>query len=270
MTEEAELLESIAQKQTESILEKLWCKKTGCFVGVEPTSGAHADEALCYDSFMPYLWGMIKTERFTGAFKKMFDEQLFWDEFPVTSAAKTNVMYWGGNCLVGPTQASVAEPHIYPCSWNGPSWHYANGLLVAALGAVVEGNNDENLRVKWLALFERWSELHFLYGDRSTPCAVEHHRPSDGARFRNIVDYFHNSWLDPLYSYYFGIRIELDRLEFNPFFSGEFRLANIIVGELEFAFEQQIDADGRIIKKIISSERVVTRSNTAEAAIWYF
>ena len=270
LTEEAELLESIAQKQTESILEKLWCKKTGCFVGVEPTSGAHADEALCYDSFMPYLWGMIKTERFTGAFKKMFDEQLFWDEFPVTSAAKTNVMYWGGNCLVGPTQASVAEPHIYPCSWNGPSWHYANGLLVAALGAVVEGNNDENLRVKWLALFERWSELHFLYGDRSTPCAVEHHRPSDGARFRNIVDYFHNSWLDPLYSYYFGIRIELDRLEFNPFFSGEFRLANIIVGELEFAFEQQIDADGRIIKKIISSERVVTRSNTAEAAIWYF
>ncbi|MFA6074476.1 MAG: hypothetical protein WCV63_00775 [Negativicutes bacterium] len=266
LSEDAKLFAEIALRQSDSVVKKLWCEETGCFVGADPLSEAQADEALCYDSFMPYLWGMMNNNRCVDAFAKIFDERLFWDEFPVATAAKNNLMYWSGNCLIGPTQASVNNPHIYPCSWNGPSWHYANGLLVAALGSVVENNNNDKLREKWLLLFERWSDLHFLYGDRSTPCAIEHHRPSDGARFRSIVDYFHSAWLDSLYSYYFGVRIEVDRLEFKPFFQGAFKLENITIGRVQFSFVQEVAADGRLIKTIILGGLVVAGSKTSEAA----
>ena len=266
MPADAGLLTGIAQNQTAAVIAKLWCVKTGCFVGVEPTSAAQTDEALCYDSFMPYLWGMISDDQYIGAFEKIFDERLFWDEFPVASAAKTNLMYWSGNCLVGPTHASVYEPHSYPCSWNGPSWHYANGLLVAALGAVAENKATHCLKDQWLELFARWTELHFLYGDRSTPCAVEHHRPADGARFRNIVDYFHNAWLDPLFSYYLGIRIGVDSLEFQPFFQGAFKLAKVTIGDRQFSFEQRLTDEGYRQKTIVFAGTIVASSDTDEAA----
>lgn len=265
---DAEELTVIARQQLESLVSELWSEEKQCFVGADPVSAAHADEAICYDSFMPYLWGMITDERYTVGLKKIFDETLFWDEFPVTSAAKKTPMYWSGNCLVGPAQASLDKPHAYPCSWNGPSWHYANGLLTAALGSVAEGTRDAGMKAQWLELFGRWSEMHFLYGDRSTPCAVEHHRPTDGARFRNIVDYFHNAWLDPFFSYYLGIRIEISRLEFSPFFHGEFWLKNVVIGGQQFSFRQYLAASGEVIRKIYLDDFAVADSSGDAAACY--
>lgn len=219
-----------------------WNRKLGLFLAADPASGKLADQAACYDSFVPFMWGMTQEPGYQAAFDKLFDPAWFWDEFPFTTAAKNCPMYFDGNAVVGPTEASLAKPHYYGCSWNGPTWNYANSLFAEALG---QGSLlRAELRSKWFDFFSRWSDMHFLYGDKSVPCATEHHRPNDGARLGRPSEYFHSSWLDPFFSYWCGIRLadDLDTLTFDPFSKLAFTLRNVCLAGNSFSFKQELTA----------------------------
>ena len=74
------------------------------------------------------MWGLVNDARFLKAFDKFIDRSWFWDDFPAPTCAKTCPMYSGANAIYVPP-ASIASPHYYGCSWNGPMWHYANTLM---------------------------------------------------------------------------------------------------------------------------------------------
>lgn len=265
--EDSKSLFSIAEKLKALVIEKMWDKDTQMFYSVDPTTGQKADKAACYDSYIPFVFGIADKKEYLPAFDKFFDPKWFWDEFPISTASKTCDMYWSGNCLTGPVDASVSNPHQYECSWNGPAWHFSNSLMASALGEAALFENSKSLRSGWLEFMRRWTEMHFLFGDKTVPISNEHVRPSDGARFRRINDYFHSAWLDPLIRYYFGISMYEDKasLTFDPFTDEEFELYNLPIMGRELSFIQQIKDD--VITRLIINEQgeIIATSEMGEA-----
>jgi len=237
-----------AAEMLEIVKTKHWDDRLQLFLAADPGSGRLADQAACYDSFVPYMWGMIQDKKYLEAFNKFTDPAWFWDDFPLCTAAKTCPMYFGGAALVGPAFASPAKPHYYNCSWNGPTWHYSNSLAAEAFGQAALAAPE--WRTKWMEYFRAWTEMHFQYGDRTTPRACEHHRPEDGGRCANTTDYFHSSWIDPFIRYACGVTIadDLKTLSFDPFQTADFELASVPVAGREWTFVQRCEAGVRTLE----------------------
>lgn len=243
-SDEATQLERFAKAQLDIVRTRHWDAKTGLFLDADPETYRLADEAPCYDSFAPYLWGLVSDAEHYRAFDKLVDRDWFWDDFPVTTCAKGCPMFNGANAIVFPPAATPDKPLSKRCCWNGPMWHYANTLIAWAFGEAAFA--EPRRRAKWVEFFDAWSESHYAYGDRTVPRAAEHFRPEDGARCGHAWDYFHSAWIDPFIRYRCGIRPEEDgrTLVFDPFASDGFRLSNVPIGGREYVFEQRIAADG--------------------------
>ncbi|QJE96790.1 MGH1-like glycoside hydrolase domain-containing protein [Luteolibacter luteus] len=243
-----------ADRMLKTIKDKHW--KDGFFYAAKPESYALADQAACYDGFLPFLFGMLRDPQYFSAFDKFFDPAWFWSDYPITTVAKNNPMYWTGNAIAGPTASSVENPHSYPCCWNGPMWNYNNSAMCEALGSVASSPGGERYREGWVEFHHRWSDSHFVYGDRSVPCAMEHLRPTDASNFRRqVVDYFHSAWLDSTFSYWAGIRVtdKRDKVIFDPFTKEDFTLEHVPSGGRELTFVQLegkrriLDDQGKIL-----------------------
>lgn len=237
-------LRKFAASQTEIIRTRHWDDSLGLFLAADPKTYRLADEAACYDSFAPYLWGLICDDKYLRAFDKLTDRAWFWDDFPISTCAKTCPMYCAENAIISPP-SSPAKPHYYGCCWNGPMWHYANALAAEAFGQGARRRPE--LRAKWVEFFHAWNESHWLYGDRTAPRAAEHFRPEDGAREGGAWDYLHSSWIDPFMRYYCGIQLAENgrTIRFEPFAAKDFRLANVPLAGREFTFVLRMEGDER-------------------------
>ena len=231
-------LRQFAASQLEIVKSRHWDERTGLFLAAAPVTYRLADEAACYDSFAPYMWGLVNDARHLKAFDKFIDRGWFWDDFPAPTCAKTCPMYNGANAIYVPP-ASIASPHYYGCSWNGPMWHYANSLMAEAFGQCALRRPE--MRGKWVEFFDAWSESHWAYGDRTAPRAGEHYRPEDGAYCGGAWDYFHSSWIAPFFRYRCGVQLAKDgkSIVFEPFADEDFRVSNVPLAGREFTFEQR-------------------------------
>jgi hypothetical protein len=270
-TDESRRYQSIVEAMLTQVKSALWDPKTSLFYAAHPETGALADQAACYDSFAPFMWGLVSGHPYLAAFEKFFDENWFWSEFPITTVAKNSPMYWSGNSLTGPTEASIEKPHQYTCCWNGPTWHFSNSLSAEALGSAATSPDGAHLRERWIEFMTRWAEMHFLYGDRSVPCALEHVRPTDGVRFRTIVDYFHSAWIDPFISYWAGIRIDAESncITFDPFTHDDFTIRRACVLGRELSFTQSNSHDG-MTKSVLDFEGKVLAKQLGPQPLNYF
>lgn len=233
--EEAHELGALANRVLDLIRTKFWYTKKQCFVSLNAQTGLPCDEALCYDSFFPFLWEMIGRE-FAAGWTPLFDPEVFGCDFSLTTVDKNCPMYRFDNCIAGPTNSSPLQSHPYGCCWNGPVWPYAVSGVAEALGSAAR--TDETLRVPWLSLFERYTELHFMGSDRSTPMITEHYRPSDGFSFSKTCDYFHSTWIDLFMKYWAGLRLENGELVFEPYTDGKFELRNLSLGGQNYCVRQ--------------------------------
>ena len=251
-----------ASLMLKTLKEKHWDPKTGLFYSANPVDYALATESPCYDSFMPFMWQMVKEKSYQKSFDKFFDPAWFWSDFPISTVSKTCPMYWSGNCIAGPAFSSVEKPHDYDCSWNGPTWFFSNGLMCEALGSVALNSTTNNMKGKWMDFFGRWSDLHYAYGDKTVPCATEHNRPTDGARFSRRFDYFHSSWIDPFMKYYLGIQIEDNgNFNFNPFSKEDFEVSDISIMGKRYSFTQQKEGND-LIQTVFDSNKKIVRKKT--------
>lgn len=237
--EGAKELRAVAEGQRRIILERHWDEGMGMFLAAEPEGYRLADKAPCYDSFAPYLWGMIGGGKHDAAFGRLTDEEWFWDDFPVATVAKFCPMYNGSNGIIFPPAASPTNRLPKGCCWNGPTWHYANTMIAEAFGQAAR--RDAKRRGEWLEFFARWNESHYLYGDRTALHAAEHFRPEDGARCGAAWDYFHSAWIDPFVRYWCGVEPGEGEGEvrFEPFSREEFRLCGVRIRGKEYNFTQR-------------------------------
>ena len=253
-TDESYFNES-ASLMLQTVKEKHWDAKTGMFYSANPVDYALAKESPCYDSFMPFMWQLVKEKSYQKSFDKFFDPAWFWSDYPISTVSKTCPMYWSGNCIAGPAFSSVEKPHDYDCSWNGPTWFFSNGLMCEALGSVALNSSKNDMKEKWMDFFNRWSDMHYAYGDKTVPCATEHNRPTDGARFSRRFDYFHSSWIDPFMRYYLGIQIDDNgNFNFNPFTKEEFEVNDISIMGKKYSFSQQIEGNS-LVQKVFDANK---------------
>ncbi len=249
-TEDAETFLRAADHLARIMLENHWHKEDGIFYDRELVKGLMCDEAACYDAFAPFMDG-VADETYHAAFDKLDDPDWFGTDFGATSVAKNCIMYWPDNSLIGPVMVSLQKPHPYGCCWNGPVWVYANSIVAEGLGHAAAKKPE--LRPKWMKLFSGLTELHFPYGDRSTPLVVEKYRPDDGAPASIINDYFHSSWINPFIQYYLGVRVEKGEVVFDPFTDDEFTLSGVTIAGKNYTFRQWTDDDG-VIRRCCQAE----------------
>ncbi len=233
-----------AEKLTDFIKEKLWDNEKKFFYGYDPAVEKRCDMAACYDGFAPYIGNIVGKKYFSG-FEKLWEEDGFFSEYGALSAERSCPMFWYDNCIAGPTVSSVAEPHEYGCSWNGPVWPYANSVVSQALGTAAK--IDSRFADRWLDFFKGYTELHFMYGDRATPVICEHYRPDDGASFSPFFDYFHSGWIDQFMHFYAGIQIQGNGVVFKPFAKDAFSLRGVKIGDNLYDFIRH--EDGSLEKK---------------------
>lgn len=162
-------LERIEQELLCELHNRHWNHQLQMYVSVDKRTGKQCDQALCYDSFLTFLLGDALNNRMQTV-NLLFEPNRFREEFASSTTDKQCPMYWPGNCLTGPYDASSQHPHFYPCSWNGPVWPYACTWITQSLGEAAQKHPE--LRSQWLAYFASWSELHFLYGDRKAVSAI--------------------------------------------------------------------------------------------------
>ncbi len=229
---------------TDYVFTHLWDPEKKFFFSYDPEAGKRCDEAACYDGFVPFI-DSVAGEEYFCAFEKLWDEDWFFSEYGATSAARNCPMFWYDNCIAGPTACSVKEPHEYACSWNGPVWPFANSLIALGLGEAAA--RDARLQERWLEFFRAFTELHFLYGDRSTPVICEHYRGDDGASFSPFTEYFHSSWIDLFMRFYAGISVDSGEVSFAPFAREPFALRGVTLGEITYDFIQTADGQKKII-----------------------
>ena len=243
--------EHLKEEVVEAIKTKFWNEVDKIFYDIDAATMQQCNEAACYDSFAPFLFYLIEEKPYTECFEKLFDDTWFSDEFSVTTVAKNCPMYWFDNCIVGPTAAGLKEVHEYECCWNGPIWPFATSLVLNAFGTVAE--KDSHYRKQWVALFDKYTEVHFLNGDRSLPVIFEHYRPGDGTTFSKACDYFHSAWIDLFMHYWAGISIENDEITFRPFTEELFEIRNVLIKGKYYIFRQFCE-NGKIKQEVILND----------------
>ena len=227
------------------VLKEHWDEKQRFFFDRDTASGRRCDQAASYDGFAPFMDGIAGRE-YHAAFRWLEDPGWFAADFGIPTAARNCPMFWYDNCIAGPTQSSVQQPHDYGCSWNGPVWPYANSIVAMGLGAAAR--QAPSLKEQWLRFFAAWTELHFPGGDRSTPLVCEHYRCDDGATFSIANDYFHSSWLNPFLTFFLGIQVENGSVSFDPFTQEDFCISGVVIGDRDYTFTQYHENGSRRLK----------------------
>lgn len=240
------MLENHAQKTMERILKLFWNEEKQFFFDCDPDSLRQCDESRCYDGFFPLLWKLAGKE-YRGVFDHLKPGGPFTADFPVASVDKQSPMYWFDNCIAGPTASSVQDPHYYECCWNGPTWPFATSFVLEALGGAAE--DDGKWIDLWLDLFERYTQLHFAYGDRSLPRIAEHYRSTDGASFSPYHEYFHSTWISLFMRYWAGIHVEEGKLVFEPLTNDSFTLEGVWANGVQYRL-QQYRKDGKLVREV--------------------
>lgn len=238
LAEDAEMFQGCLDKVIEKICRLCWDEEKQFFFDYSPYAGKKCDEAPSYDGFLPAMWELTG-EEYYGMFAHLMEGGQFDCSFPVPSAGKECPMYWFDNCLTGPTWASEKEPHYYGCSWNGPTWPFEVSLVLEALGCAAGKQKElENL---WLHIFDRYTEMHFEKGDRSLPSIGEHYRPTDGMCFSILSEYFHSEWISLFMEYWAGIKVEKNRIVFEPMTRESFSLESVVIRGENYRFWQRYE-----------------------------
>ena len=236
---------SRCEEKLKKELLSMWDEEKKFFFDRDEKTGLLADEAKCFDGFVPFIDGIVGKEYYV-ALEKIWSENEFSDVFSVTTASKDCPMYWWDNCITGPAFSSEKSPKTYGACWNGPVWPFANSLVALALGDTAKSEISDEMKSRWLSFFGSFTELHFPYGDRSTPLMCEHYRADDGASFSPINDYFHSSWINPFMTYWAGIDVS-DGVRFSPFTDREFSLYGVKIGEKSYHFEQRYENGEKLL-----------------------
>lgn len=242
-TDDAKAFGERADALTRVLKNDFFHRKRGVFLDKDVRTGKLCDEAACYDSFTPFMWGIVQGEEYDSSVERLLTKDKFLSEMSVTTVERTSPMFWFDNAVVGPAFASKSEPDFYGCCWNGPVWPYADTQVISAVGEVA--GRRENVRESFLELFDSYTALHFYCGDKSVPDIVEHYRPTDGFPFSQTHDYFHSCYIDILMTYWAGIRVfDNGEISFNPLCRVEFTVSGVQIGGRDYTFRQYRKGEG--------------------------
>ena len=240
---DAALFGAAAAEAERTLTDRLYSREHRFFLDRDVERDALCDRAAGYAGFLPLLFGLVGDEY--AHVLDALSEGRFAAGLTLTTVAKDCPMYWFDSHIVYGGDSSYATPHHYPTAWNGPIWPFAVSLVLSALGRAA-GRMPE-YRPLFLRLFAEYTELHFLGGERTLPCIVEHYRVGDGMPLSPYTEYFHSKWIDLFLSCFAGIGYEEGEVRFAPLTDVDFVLEGVMLGGKCYRFEQK-HADGRLVR----------------------
>ena len=235
LSDDAVYFEKAAVKAEKELVDLLWSEKSQAFLDRDATTGLLCDQAQSFAGFYPFALGIGTIEHVRAL--DVLNGARFDGGFSVTTADTECPMYWFDSHIVQGGGSTKESPHHYASAWNGAIWPFATTVVLEAVGATAI--RAPEYRPLFLRLFGEYTDLHFMGGDRSLPCIVEHYRVSDGYPLSPYTEYFHSKWIDLFLSYWAGIGLAGGHAVFAPMTDENFVLDGVVLGNNVYRFEQK-------------------------------
>lgn len=197
----------------QNIIRFMWDEPTKFFYDLHPDDRRKALQSKNFAGFLPARCG-IADEYGDEMFAHLMVE--FDVPYPIPTAATDSPAFTPDNTWrVGPN-ASNEAPFHYDCCWNGPTWNFANSLVLDALGSYIQRSGSQLLNGTFVHLFQKWCEEQNP-NENAIPNSCEHYNPYTGKPLRDVKDYFHSSFIDIVIKYVVGIMdVNGDSVVLNP------------------------------------------------------
>ncbi len=192
--EESDRCREIAWRVRRAILSEMWDAGDRFFFDVDAASGRRVPVRHVV-GFDPFVAG-IAGPGHLAAFDALADPGGFAAPYPVPSCERRNPAYSPVSGWMG---VQIKGPH--GCLWNGPTWPFANSMVLMSLAAAsrAAGHSLDDLYAR---LFRSSTALALREG---IPVLYEHYNPETGDPISQEEHYFHSTWLDPLISHVMGL-----------------------------------------------------------------
>lgn len=184
-----------------SIISYMWDENTKFFYDLHPGDLKKALKSKNFAGFMP-----ARCDIADGYGDELFAHlsSEFNTPYPIPTTATDSPAFSPDNTWKAGPYASDEEPYHYGCCWNGPTWNYANSLVIDALGSYIQRSGSKQLPNTFANLFLKWCEEQNP-DENAVPNSCEHYNPYTGEPFRDIKDYFHSFFIDIVMKYIVGI-----------------------------------------------------------------
>lgn len=204
--EEGEYLRT-AEKVEKDILEKMWDEKSGFFYDLHYMTNEKAYVKNIVGVF-PFFAG-ITAEKHTRCLETLFTPE-FATECPFPSVSTECPVFtaeggWQGHFFKGRNG----------CIWNGPTWPFANSIVLDGLGQESQRRNHKWDKEFGL-YFKKFTDMHYYGGDGETPYLVEHYNSMSGECISDEADYSHSYYIDLVVRFIAGISVHEDKIVVDP------------------------------------------------------
>lgn len=247
---DAEKYEKEAERVKNDILQLMWDEETQFFYDLHYQTN---EKALVKNivGFLPFFAG-ITEEKHKSGLKPLFTEE-FNTPCPFPSVSTGCPVYsaeggWQGQFFKGRNG----------CIWNGPTWPFANSMILDGLAKESRRRNHE-WDEKFAAYFMKFTEMHYYGGDGTIPYLVEHYNSMTGECISDDVDYSHSYYIDLIVSHVAGLTVKQRKIEVDPIEIGLkcFRLSHIYVQG--HAIEICLEENGKFALSVDGKERAVRK-----------
>lgn len=245
-----------AEKTAENIRKYMWDDKTSFYYDLNPENLSRALQSKCYDGFLGAKLEMPqkKREALMGHLENEFSAP-----YPIPTVARDCPAFSPDNTWKIGLLASGENPYYYNCCWNGPSWNFANSLVIDALGKTVQMSEDRTHGKLFADLFMKWCREQCPDAD-AVPNACEHYNPFTGEELRAVRDYSHSTFIDIVMRRVVGImEVSEETIFLNPIDIGLSKLSVMkipVKGHLlDFVWDEkeenklQVFCDGSLVYK---------------------
>ncbi len=197
---------SCSAKIQQNILHYMWDDNTKFFYDLCPRNLRKAWQSKSFDGFIA-----ARIEPSQQNKEDLMDHlrHEFNTPFPIPTVATDCPAFSPDNTWkIGP-HATSEHPYTYNCCWNGPSWNFANSLVIDALGETVQGSKTRRQSSLFAQLFNKWCREQ-CPRPGAIPNSCEHYNPFTGEELRTVRDYSHSTFIDILMRRIIGIRENAD------------------------------------------------------------
>ena len=183
----------VASSQIKANIQSLmWDDRNAFYYDLNP---ANLEKALLSKNYAGFLGAQINPSQ---AQNEALMDHLYHEfavPYPIPTVATDSPAFAPDNTWrIGPN-ASEEKPYVYNCCWNGPTWNFANSLVIDTLGAVVQKSETKKHEKLFADLFAKWCREQ-CPDETAVPNTCEHYNCFSGEELRKIRDYSHSTFVD--------------------------------------------------------------------------
>ena len=202
---QAREFETLAAEIQSGAMSSMWHDDDGFFYDQREEDNEPARVAQVV-GFFPFAFQLPPVDRLDTLriFDQLIDPEAFWAPYPVSTISRKSAFF---------SQTSPGGC----CHWNGPTWPFANTVVLNAVAEAVKGYGAAEHRQTFWDLLQAFTHEQFEGDDLTLPLVSESLNGDTGDWKSQVDSYFHSAWIDPVVRHVVGLTPRADdKIELQP------------------------------------------------------